>query len=110
MTKYLKYFFVNHAAYFVNVGRLVAFVFFLSLGSFAKAQGDQGEIEKVEVVIEKDRKISLPQAVRNFDKVPPRPAEPIKPEITYDFKNVKFTGSDFNPSIRPLKQIGRAHV
>lgn len=103
MTRYLKYFFVNRPTCFVNVGRLVALVFFLGLGSFAKAQGDQGEIEKVEVVIEKDRKISLPQAVRNFDKVPPRPAEPIKPEITYNFKNVNFTGSDYNPSIRPLK-------
>lgn len=58
----------------------------------SQAQPTQGEIESVEVVIQKERQITLPQAARNFDKVPPRPVEPIKPAITYTF------------------QIGRAHV
>ncbi len=72
------------------------------LTSFATAQ-DQGEIQKVEIEIVKDRQITLPKADRNFEKVPPRPAEPIKPEITYDFKNVAFITPDYNPAIRPLK-------
>ncbi|MBK7652314.1 MAG: hypothetical protein IPJ20_18605 [Flammeovirgaceae bacterium] len=45
----------------------------------------------------------MPKASRNFEKVPPRPVEPIKPEITYDFKNIKFTTPEFNPAIRPLR-------
>ncbi len=64
---------------------------------------DQGEIPNVEIVIEKSRQITLPPATRTFEKVPPRPAEPIKPEITYDYKNVPFAASDYNPSIRPHK-------
>ncbi len=66
----------------------------------------QGEIEKVEIVIEKNKQITLPQAVRNFEKIPPRPIEPIKPEITYSYKDVPFTTSDYNPSIRPMKVKG----
>jgi hypothetical protein len=69
----------------------------------AQGQGGEGEIQKVEIEIVKDRQITLPKADRNFEKVPPRPAEPIKPEITYHFKNVSFTTPNYNPAIRPLK-------
>src|SRR5258708_32255990 len=68
-----------------------------------KDKWGEGEIQKVEVVIEKDRQITVPQANRNFEKVTPRPAEPIKPEIKYQFKNLSFNVSDYNPAIRPLK-------
>lgn len=68
-----------------------------------KDKWGEGEIQKVEVVIEKDRQITVPQATRNFEKVPPRPAEPIKPEIKYQFTNLEFHVPDFNPAIRPLK-------
>ncbi|MBX2898910.1 MAG: hypothetical protein KF775_04645 [Cyclobacteriaceae bacterium] len=67
------------------------------------AKWTEGEIEKVEVQIVKEKQITLPQANRNFEKVPPRPAEPIKPEIKYDFKNLSFTTPDYNPAIRPLR-------
>ncbi|MBX2917536.1 MAG: hypothetical protein KF856_19890 [Cyclobacteriaceae bacterium] len=63
----------------------------------------EGEIEKVEIQITKEKQIVLPQANRNFEKVPPRPAEPIKPEIKYDFKNLSFNTPDYNPAIRPLR-------
>src|SRR5262245_53385868 len=52
-------------------------------------EGD-GEIENVEIKIYTERQISLPEANRNFDKIPPRASEPIKPPITYDFKSVNF--------------------
>lgn len=65
--------------------------------------GDAGQIEKVEIEIIIDKKITLPQANRNFEKIPPRPAEPIKPEIKYDFKNLSFTTPDYNPALRPLR-------
>src|SRR5260370_34344375 len=68
-----------------------------------KEKWGEGEIQKVEVVIEKDRQITVPQANRNFEKVPPRPAEPIKPEITYQFRNLSFNVPDYNPAIRPLR-------
>ena len=41
-----------------------------------KEKWGEGEIEKVEIEIVKDRQIVLPKANRNFEKVPPRPAEP----------------------------------
>ncbi len=63
----------------------------------------EGEIVDVEIEIVKDRKIVLPRAVRNFEKIPPRPFEPIKPAITYEFKNFQFTTPPYRPSVRPLK-------
>ncbi|MCW5912195.1 MAG: hypothetical protein KIT62_14065 [Cyclobacteriaceae bacterium] len=63
----------------------------------------EGEIEKVEIQITKEKQITLPQANRFFEKIPPRPAEPIKPAITYNFKNLSFNTPDYNPAIRPLR-------
>jgi hypothetical protein len=82
---------------------LICTLLLSSLITTLNAQDTQGEIEKVEIVIEKNRQIVLPKADRNFEKVPPRPVEPIKPEITYDFKDVAFVTPDYNPAIRPLK-------
>lgn len=62
-----------------------------------------GEIENVEIEIVKEREITLPGADRNFEKIPPRPSEPIRPPITYDFKPFSFTAPQLNPQIRPLK-------
>lgn len=67
------------------------------------AQEGEGEIKQVEIVLEKNKQIVLPQAERNYEKVPPRAAEPIKPEITYQFKDVSFKAAEFNPSLRPLR-------
>src|SRR5258706_41645 len=81
---------------------LLFFVLGLSSSVTVRAQGE-GEIEKVEIEIVKNREVSVPQAIRNFEKIPPRPVEPIKPEITYQFKNLSFNVPDFNPVIRPLR-------
>ena len=62
-----------------------------------------GELENVEIEIVKEREITLPPANRNFEKVPPRASEPIKPPITYDFKSFSFQAPQLNPQIRPLK-------
>ncbi len=86
-------------------GLLCFFVFFTANG-FAQTEKEkwsEGEIEKVEIEIVKDRKVTVPAANRNFEKITPRPVEPIKPEITYQFKNLSFNVSDYNPAIRPLK-------
>jgi len=74
-------------------------------------EGD-GEIENVEIKIVKERQITLPEANRNFDKVPPRASEPIKPPITYDFKSVNFQPPPITMQLRPLKlkQEGESRV
>ncbi|MCA6414982.1 MAG: hypothetical protein IM589_04650, partial [Cytophagales bacterium] len=48
---------------------LAVLSFFVLIGN-AQAQ-DQGEIEKVEIQIVKDKQIVLPRVDRNFEKVPP---------------------------------------
>ena len=79
---------------------LAAFSLLTSISVLAQGEG---EIEKVEIEIVKNREVSVPQAARNFEKIPPRPVEPIKPEITYQFKNLSFNVPDYNPVIRPLR-------
>src|SRR6478735_3678956 len=79
---------------------LLVFLVFISINALAQGEG---EIEKVEIEIVKNREVSVPQASRNFEKIPPRPVEPIKPEITYQFKNLSFNVPDYNPVIRPLR-------
>jgi hypothetical protein len=89
--------------------RVLIVLYFALFGSYAafaqedKEKWDEGEIQSVEIEIVKDRQISLPKANRNFEKIPPRAAEPIKPEITYDLKSFTFNSPDYSPSIRPLK-------
>ncbi len=79
-------------------------LFFIPSFVIAQEQWEtEGEIENVEIEILKERQIILPKANRNFEKIPPRPIEPIKPEITYGFANLKFNTSNYNPQIRPLK-------
>lgn len=87
---------IKYSGLFVVLGCL------LMLQQVSYAQG-QGEIESVQFEIVTEKKIVLPQANRNFEKVAPRPVEPIKPEITYEFKNLSFKTNDYNPVIRPLR-------
>ena len=63
----------------------------------------EGEIKDVEIEITKERQLTLSRANRNFEKIPPRPYEPIKPAIHYEFRNLKFSTPNFNPTIRPLR-------
>lgn len=83
--------------------QLVLLAAFSLLTSISVLAQGEGEIEKVEIEIVKNREVSVPQAARNFEKIPPRPVEPIKPEITYQFKNLSFNVPDYNPVIRPLR-------
>ncbi len=62
-----------------------------------------GEIENVEIEIVKEKQITMPKASRNFEKVPPRPADPLAPAMTYDFKTLTFTAPDYNPVVKPLR-------
>jgi hypothetical protein len=62
-----------------------------------------GEIENVEIEIVKEKQITMPRASRNFEKVPPRPADPLAPSMTYDFKTLNFTAPDYSPVVKPLR-------
>jgi len=86
-----------------KTGLITGLLLTIASATFAQEKWGEGEIEKVEIEIVKERQIVLPKANRNFEKVSPRPVEPIKPEITYEFKNLNFTTPEFNPAIRPLR-------
>jgi hypothetical protein len=94
---------INKIKYLTLLAGMVGMTIISFAQEKEKEKWGEGEIEKVEIEIVKERQIVLPKANRNFEKVPPRPVEPIKPEINYDFKNLNFTASDYNPAIRPLR-------
>src|SRR5205085_4082165 len=62
-----------------------------------------GEIESVEIEIVKEKQISLPRASRNFEKIPPRPADPLKPAMTFDFRSFSFAAPDYVADLKPLR-------
>jgi len=106
---------INMVGQLLQRGMIVVFSCVMSCGVFSQLQAQdakswekegEGEIKDVEIEIVKDRKITLPRANRNFEKVPPRPYEPIKPSITYELKTFKFTTPEYKPSVRPLKLKG----
>ena len=71
---------------------------------FAQNEDEQATgLEDVEIEIVKERQITLPQATRNFEKIPPRPAESSRPSFSYDFQPFTFQAGQINPAIRPLK-------
>src|SRR6267143_1287505 len=89
--------------HFLKAATFVVCTFFPVLLFGQQEWEKEGGIPSAEIQILKDRQITLPVADRNFDKIPPRPIEPVRPEIVYDFKNLRFATPDFNPAIRPLK-------
>jgi hypothetical protein len=77
-------------------------LFFIAM-QVAAQEPVQTELSPVEVEIVRERKIVLPEANRLYEKIPPRPAEPVRPEITYHFRPLEFQTPLVNPSIRPFK-------
>lgn len=63
----------------------------------------EGEIKDLEIELTKERQLTLPQANRYFDKVPPRAFEPIVPAITYEVRNFSYASPNYVPVIRPLR-------
>ncbi|HYC86927.1 MAG TPA: hypothetical protein VEB86_16960, partial [Chryseosolibacter sp.] len=43
------------------------------------------------------------KADRNYEKIPPRPSEPIQAPMQYDFKSFAFRTRQVNPVLRPLR-------
>ena len=89
-----------------NIPRLIFIaLIFLSATTVAYAQEDKegGAIENVEIEIVKVKQITMPKASRNFEKIPPRPAEPLAPAMTYDFRSINFAAPDYSPVVKPLR-------
>jgi len=63
----------------------------------------EGEIKDLQIELTKERTLILPRANRYFEKVPPRPFEPIVPAIAYQVKNLSNPAPNFVPIIRPLR-------
>ncbi|MEO5603463.1 MAG: hypothetical protein ABIR06_21260 [Cyclobacteriaceae bacterium] len=83
---------------------ILAIVLVFQQNVYAQQDWDkEGNLEDVEIEIVKERQITLPEATRNFEKIPPRPAESNRPSFLYDFKPFTFQASQINPAIRPLK-------
>lgn len=71
--------------------------------TLAQQWDEEGELDDVEIEIVKERQITLPKANRNFEKIPPRPSENIRPSFQYDFRPFSFQTPQINAAIRPLK-------
>ncbi len=94
-----------HIGHFVSSIIIVALtaVSFQAFGQETWEKEGAGEIKDMEIEITKDRQIILPRANRYFEKVPPRPFEPIMPAITYDVRKFSFATPNYTPTIRPLR-------
>jgi hypothetical protein len=89
---------------FLKIFSAIVFTILSASAAWGQAQwGNEGELDDVEIEIVKERQITLPAANRNFEKIPPRPAEVIKPPIQYNFRPLSFQTAQINPVIRPLK-------
>lgn len=76
----------------------------IAMAQQTEAEWEQeGEIDDAEVVIEKDREITLPSASRRFERVPPLEINKPTTEVSYEFQDVTPVLPGLNPSARPLK-------
>ena len=86
-------------------------LFLISLSTRAQQPGvqspaweqEEGEIDDTEVVIEKDREIELPEASRQFERVPPADVQAPKVDVAYQFEEVTPQLPTIDPKIRVLK-------
>ena len=86
----------HHQHRFAAFLRLMVTTVIISLGSvqvYGQEQWEkegEGEIKDLEIEMTKERQLILPRATKYFEKVSPRPFEPIVPAITYDVKKALF--------------------
>ena len=75
----------------------------VSLPSFGQ---NDGEIESAEIIIQKDRKIELPEASRNFEKIASTAPAPASRQQEYDYaeKNFKIGDLKLSPRVLQLTQ------
>lgn len=90
----------------IKMLKKICFVLIILFGAFnTMAQGqweDEGEIRDSEIIIEKDRKIELGVANRNFEKVPPLPETTQRSQLSYKFADFEYNAKPIEPAIRVL--------
>jgi hypothetical protein len=81
---------------------LAVILFLTSTSVFAQDQewDEDGAIQDAEVVIEKDRQITLEKANRGYEKVSPLPVQSSSEPQTYSFTPIEYTATPFTPRIR----------
>lgn len=81
---------------------LVSFVMLIPVWTIAQERNETGEIEEAEIVIRKDRKITLPAAIRNFEKIPQLPVVKAPSQQNYSFKRYNYGLKALSPSFKPV--------
>lgn len=72
----------------------------------AYGQGGQGTLEgDPEIIIDKTRKITLPPANRNFEKIPQLPINPATSKQQYNFKTYNYAVSPLQPTFRAVRLV-----
>ncbi len=84
---------------------LIAFLGLSSMSLFAQ-QGQGSQLEEAEIVIRKDRRITLPAATRNFEKIPSLPVSETDTNQQYDFKRFQYSLNPLEPSFRTVNFQG----
>ncbi len=78
---------------------IIIIISFATIDAFG--QGESGRLEEeAEIVIRKDRKIVLPPATRNFEKMPQLPVSAAGTKQQYQFKRFQYNLSPLEPSFR----------
>ncbi len=81
---------------------LIGIFLFMPMLTVAQEGNETGEIEEAEIVIRKDRKITLPPATRNFEKIPQLPLSKAPSQQNYQFKTYTFSLKALSPSFKPV--------
>ena len=84
-----------------NIKYIIALIFI----TFAFTAYGQGELEESEIVIRKDRKISLPPAIRNFEKIPQLPVQKAQSQQTYTFREYDLRLTSIQPNFRAVNLV-----
>lgn len=99
--KYLSLIIFNKTAAFAGLCFLMIFSKDV-LAQDKKKWNERGEIEDTQIIIEKDKKIVLPEAVRNFEKVPVQPKNQVRQIEPYKFDDFEVSLADIETKMRVL--------
>tara|TARA_A100000171_G_C2130313_1_gene146220 strand:- start:105 stop:1796 length:1692 start_codon:yes stop_codon:yes gene_type:complete len=83
-----------------NFRYIVTLVF--GLLAFTAYSQEEGQLEESEIVIRKDRKITLPPATRNFEKIPQLPVQKAQSQQTYTFHEYVLSLTPIQPNFRAV--------
>ena len=81
------------------------YIIALAFITFAFTAYGQGELEEAEIVIRKDRKITLPPATRNFEKIPQLPVQKAQSQQTYSFREYELGLTSIQPNFRAINLV-----